>query len=72
MESPSLGVFGEHGDVALRDAVSGHSGGGWVVGLYDLCGLFSNLSDSVFISYRSQTHIYPEHHEMKLSGIQSG
>lgn len=45
--------------------------GGWL-DCNDLCGLFSNLSDSVFISYRSQTHIYPEHHEMKLSGIQSG
>ena len=27
--SPSLEVFKEHGDVALRDAGSGHGGVGW-------------------------------------------
>ena len=28
VESPSLEVFRSHGDVALRDVVSGHRGGG--------------------------------------------
>ena len=28
-ESPSLEVFKNHGDVALRDVVSGHGGRGW-------------------------------------------
>ena len=39
MEVPSLEVFNNHGDVALRDMGSGHSGGG-VVGLDGLRGLF--------------------------------
>ena len=38
VESPSLEVFKNHTDVALRDAVSGHGGVG--VGLDDLSGLF--------------------------------
>ena len=29
MESPSLEVFKNHGDVALRDVVSGHAGVRW-------------------------------------------
>ena len=29
VESPSLEVFQSHGDVALRDVVSGHGGVGW-------------------------------------------
>ena len=33
-------VFKKHEDVALRDMVSGHGGGGLVVGLDDLRGLF--------------------------------
>ena len=33
--SPSLGVLQSHGDVALRDVISGHGGVGWV-GLGDL------------------------------------
>jgi len=28
-ETPSLEVFKNHGDVALRDVVSGHGGMGW-------------------------------------------
>ena len=28
VQSPSLEVFKNHGDVALRDAVCGHGGGG--------------------------------------------
>ena len=39
-ESPSLEVFKNHVDMALRDVVSGHGGGGLVVGLDDLRGLF--------------------------------
>ena len=35
-ESPSLEVSKDHGDVALRDVVSGHGGGG----LGELRGLF--------------------------------
>ena len=38
VQSPSLEVFKNCGDVALRDVVTGH-GGGWV-GLEDLSGLF--------------------------------
>ena len=37
--SPSLGVIQNHGDVAPRDVVSGHSGMG-CVGLGALSGLF--------------------------------
>ena len=40
VQSPSLGVFKKHGDVALRDVVSGHGGGGLGVGLDGLRGLF--------------------------------
>jgi len=29
VESPSLEVFKNHGDVGLRDMVSGHGGVGW-------------------------------------------
>ena len=39
VESPSLEVFENCVDVALRDVVSGHGGGGLVVGLDDPCGL---------------------------------
>ena len=43
VESPSLEVFKNHGDVAMRDVVSGHGGDGlrldWVT--------FSNRNDSV-------------------------
>ena len=40
MKSPSLEVFQNRVDVALRDVVSGHGGGGLTVGLEDLRGLF--------------------------------
>ena len=40
MESPSLQVFQNRGDVALRDMVSGHGGDGSMVGLNDLSDLF--------------------------------
>ena len=32
----------EHGDVAVRDVVSGHGGDGLMVGLDDLGGLFQS------------------------------
>ena len=47
-ESLSLEVFRNHADVALRDMVSGHGGGGLVIGLDDLRDL-SNRNDSVII-----------------------
>ena len=40
VQSPSLEVFKCRVDVALRDVVSGHGGGGLMVGLGDLRGLF--------------------------------
>ena len=40
VESPSLEVFKSRVDVALRDVGSGHGGGGLMVGLSDLRGLF--------------------------------
>lgn len=39
VESPSLEAFKNRVDVALKDVVSGHGGGGLVVGLDDLSGL---------------------------------
>ena len=39
-ESPSLEVFKNRVDVALRDVVSGHGGDGPMVGLDDLSALF--------------------------------
>ena len=44
--SPSLEVFKEGGDVALRDVGSGHSGGGLGLDL-GISELFSNIYDSV-------------------------
>ena len=41
VESPSLQVFKSCVDVALRDVVSGHGGGGLMVGLDNLRGLFN-------------------------------
>lgn len=41
--SPSLGVPQNHIDVALRDVLSGHGGGGLETDL----GIFSNLNDSM-------------------------
>ena len=40
MESPSLEGFKSRVDVVLRDMVCGHGGGGLMVGLGDLSGLF--------------------------------
>ena len=40
VEAPSLEVFKNRGDVTLKDVVSGHGGGGLIVGLDDLRGLF--------------------------------
>ena len=40
LPSVPLGVLWNHEDVALRDVVSGHGGGGLVVGHDDLSGLF--------------------------------
>ena len=40
VQSPSLKLFQNRVDVALRDAVSGHGGGGLMVGLGDLRDLF--------------------------------
>jgi len=42
VESQSLEVFQKHGDVALRDVVSGHGGGGLLLGLDGLGGLFQH------------------------------
>ena len=44
----TLEVFRNHGDVALRDMVSGHGGNG--MGLdYGVLEIFSNLNDSVIL-----------------------
>ena len=43
-----LKVFKKCVDVALRDVVSGHGGGGLMVGLGDLRGLFQ-LYDSIIL-----------------------
>jgi len=40
VQSPSLEVFQNRVDVALKDVGSGHGGGGLEVGLDDLRGLF--------------------------------
>ena len=47
VESPSLEVFENCGDVALRDMVSGHGGDG--LGSDLILEVFSNLSDSVIL-----------------------
>ena len=48
VESPSLKVFKNHGDVALRDVGSGHGGGAlgsdWVILV-----VFSSLRDSMIL-----------------------
>ena len=48
VESPFLEMFKNHGDVALRDMVSGHGGGGFTVGHDDFGGL-SNLNNSMIL-----------------------
>jgi len=40
VQSTSLEAFKRRADVALRDVVSGHGGGGLMVGLGHLSGLF--------------------------------
>ena len=51
VESLSLEVFKNRGDVAERDMVSGHGGDGMMVGLGGLSVLevFSNLNGSVIL-----------------------
>ena len=46
MESPSLEVFKNHGDVALRDVVTGHGGVGLGLDL-GILEVFSSLDDSM-------------------------
>jgi len=53
VQSPSLEVFQNRVDVALRNVVSGHGGDGLAVGLDDLRG-FSNLYGSMIIA---QAHL---------------
>ena len=48
VESSSLEVFKNHGDVALHDMVSGHDGGGLRLHLV-ITEVFSNLNDSVIL-----------------------
>ena len=45
VELPSLGVFQNHGDVALRDMVNGYSGGGVLGSDLGILEVFSNLLD---------------------------
>ena len=40
LESPSLEMFKNHGDVTVRDMISGHGGDGLMAGLNDVSGLF--------------------------------
>ena len=49
VESPSLQVFRNHVDVALRDVGSGHGGGGLTVGLGGLSKL--NYSESMILGF---------------------
>ena len=48
MESSSLEVLQNHGDVALRDVVRGNGGDGLTTGLGVLV-IFSNLNDSMIL-----------------------
>jgi len=48
VESPSLEVFKNCGEVARRDEVSGHGGDGLRLGLGILM-VFSNLNDSIIL-----------------------
>ena len=47
--SPSLEVFQNCGDVALRDVDSGHGGVGWWLELMFLEVFFSNQNDSIIL-----------------------
>ena len=40
LESPSLEMFKNNGDVTVRDMISGHGGDGLMAGLNDVSGLF--------------------------------
>ena len=40
LESPSLEMFKNHGDVTVWDMISGHGGDGLMAGLNDVSGLF--------------------------------
>jgi len=51
VKSPSLELFESHGDVALRDMVSGHGGDGLTAKLDDLLDVFSNLNDSMTLCF---------------------
>ena len=46
VRSPSLEVFRNHGDVALRDVGSGHGGAGLGLGILEA---FSNLNGSMIL-----------------------
>jgi len=46
VESPSLEVFQNRGDVALGDMVSGHGGDGLTLGMMNFV-VFSNLNESM-------------------------
>ena len=48
VESLSLEKFKNHGDVALRDVVSGHGGGGLGLDL-GILEVFSNFNDSLIL-----------------------
>ena len=53
--SPSLGVFRDRGDVALRDVVSGHGEDGLMIGLDDIKDL-THFNDSIILwYYRAQS-----------------
>ena len=52
VESPPLEVFKDHGDVALRDVVSGHGKDELGLGLV-IIEVFSNLNNSVILFYTS-------------------
>ena len=54
--SPSMEMFEKCGDVALGDVVSGHGGGGLVVGEGDLRGLFQPYIFCDFMILSSGQH----------------
>ena len=51
VQSPSLEVFKNCVDVALRDVVSGHGGDGLMVGLGDLRDLLQPLTIRLFLPW---------------------
>lgn len=65
MESLPLEVSKNHGDVALRDMVSGHGGGGLVVELDNLSGL-SNHNDSVLTGIMNKLRNKPQIASMQV------